>query len=69
MCSRAQLNTQTEKKIGAISFVFNFYFNKSKTIPKIKHTKQVKGDAAFGLWPEQGRAIGSAGIVGQEVYC
>lgn len=36
-----------------LCFVFNFHFNKSKTIPKIKHTKQVKGDASLGKTREE----------------
>lgn len=41
-----------------LCFVFNFYFNKSKTIPKIKHTKQVKGDASLGKTREEVRGEG-----------
>lgn len=44
-----------------LCFVFNFYFNKSKTIPKIKHTKQVKGDASLGKTREEVRKEGKKG--------
>lgn len=49
-----------------LCFVFNFYFNKSKTIPKIKHTKQVKGDASLG---KESRSGGSGEVEQNERGC